>query len=177
VTGPAVSRASLFRRYGDKYAARFGAAEAMVVRRVISEIVGLIDREPARTDPDRAILDRLFPNAYPDDPHDGAEFRRLTYGDLARTKREQANVVLRTLPADGGVVALDAENAEAWLRALTDVRLALGLRLNITEDMDLQSAIDEAVAADPTSARVAQLCVYAYLTYLQESLVDSLMRQ
>jgi len=62
-----------------------------------------------------------------------------------------------------------------WLRALTDVRLALGLRLGITDDTDLEEELDAAVLHDPTSPRVGQLSVYAYLTYLQESLVGALM--
>jgi len=62
-----------------------------------------------------------------------------------------------------------------WLRALTDVRLALGLRLSITDDTDLETEIDNAVLHDPTSTRVGQLSVYAYLTYLQESLVGALL--
>jgi hypothetical protein len=55
------------------------------------------------------------------------------------------------------------------------VRLALGLRLAITDDTDLEDEIDNAVLHDPTSARVGQLSVYAYLTYLQESLVGALL--
>ena len=35
---------------------------------------------------------------------------------------------------------LDAEEAQAWLRALNDVRLALGARLDITEDDEEQMA-------------------------------------
>jgi len=72
------------------------------------------------------------------------------------------------------MVQLDEEEAEAWLRALNDGRLALGVRLELTDDSDLVDEIDDAVMADPTSVRVRQLTMYHYLTMLQESLLDSL---
>ena len=60
--------------------------------------------------------------------------------------------------------------------ALTDVRLTLGSRLGIDDDdVDIEEELDEAILKDPTSARVGQLSVYQYLTYLQESLVGALM--
>jgi hypothetical protein len=96
--------------------------------------------------------------------------------DLRSAKLEQAALLLDALPVEGGEVALDEEQAEAWLRALTDVRLTLGLRLGIADDdVDIEMELDEAILTDPTSARVAQLSVYQYLTYLQESLVGALM--
>jgi hypothetical protein len=72
-------------------------------------------------------------------------------------------------------VKLDTESAEAWLRALNDVRLALGIRLGIHDETSLESELDDAVMRDPTSSRVFQLSVYAYLGYLQESLLDALV--
>ena len=73
------------------------------------------------------------------------------------------------------VVECDDEAADLWLRALTDVRLALGTRLGVLDDTDIESELDEAVLRDPTSARVGQLSVYAYLSFLQESLVGALI--
>ncbi len=69
---------------------------------------------------------------------------------------------------------LDAEAAEAWLRAINDARLAMGIRLDISDDTDLGEELDDAVLRDPASSRVFQLSVYAYLGYLQESLLNAL---
>ena len=69
---------------------------------------------------------------------------------------------------------LDGEEAEAWLRAINDARLAMGVRLQIRGDTDLGDELDEAVLHDPSSSRVFQLSVYAYLGYLQESLLNAL---
>lgn len=164
----------MFRRQGDRYVATFAVDEVRVLRKVASEVVGLLTDGFDHSDP---VVGRLFPDIYPQRPEDSAEFRRYTEGDLKTGKIDQAGAVLAALPgADGGEVRLDAEAAEAWLRALNDARLAMGVRLEITADTDLSAELDEAVLADPTSARVFQLSVYAYLGYLQESLLDALTR-
>ena len=162
---------TMFSRRGGSCVARFDAVEAEVLYEVLSEVVSLLSDGFDRDDP---VVERLFPDVYPDDPAGSADLRRYTDGDLKATKLDQAGVVLDALPRGGGKVKLDGEQAEAWLRALTDARLALGLRLDVRDDTDLEDEIDEAVLADPTSARVEQLSVYAFLTLLQESLVGAL---
>ena len=79
-----------------------------------------------------------------------AEFRRYTEGDLKTAKIDQAGAILAALPGRaGGEVRLDAEAAEAWLRALNDARLAMGVRLEIKDGTDLGEELDDAVAEDP----------------------------
>ncbi|HEX6499924.1 MAG TPA: DUF2017 domain-containing protein [Micromonosporaceae bacterium] len=164
---------SMFRRDGGYCVARFSADETRVLRQVASEVIALLTDGYDRDDP---VVGRLFPDVYRDDPVDSAEFRRYTEGDLKTAKIDQAGAVLAALPSSGGTeVRLDAEAAEAWLRALNDVRLALGIRLDVRDDTDLEQEIDDAVLRDPTSARVGQLSLYAYLGYLQESLLDALI--
>ena len=53
-------------------------------------------------------------------------------------------MVLATLPEEGGRVRLTQEQAQSWLRALNDVRLALGAGLDVTEDRDEMLARVEA---------------------------------
>ncbi|WP_329019818.1 DUF2017 domain-containing protein [Micromonospora rifamycinica] len=163
----------MFRRQGDRYVATFAVDEARVLRKVASEVVGLLTDGFDPADP---VVGRLFPEAYPDDPAGTAEFRRYTEGDLKTAKIDQAGAVLAALPESaGGEVRLDAEAAEAWLRALNDARVAMGVRLEIKDGTDLGEELDDAVAEDPTSSRVFQLSVYAYLGYLQESLLNALI--
>ena len=114
-----------------------------------------------RADP---VVERLFPDVYPDDPASTADLRQYIDGDLKTAKIDQAGAILAALPAAGGTeVSLDDEAAEAWLRALNDVRLALGIRLEVRDDMDIEEELDEAVLRDPTSPRVGQLELYGYL--------------
>ncbi|UWP87680.1 DUF2017 domain-containing protein [Dactylosporangium fulvum] len=164
---------TMFVRSGTVCVARFGPAEAAVLNEVMLEVVTLLSEGFDRTDP---VIERLFPDVYRDDPSASADLRRYTEDDLRSAKLEQAAMLLDALPVEGGEVALDEEQAEAWLRALTDVRLTLGLRLGIIDDdVDIEAELDEAILKDPTSQRVGQLSVYQYLTYLQESLVGALM--
>ena len=163
---------SMFRRNGRHCVATFAVDEVRVLRKVAAEVVGLLTDGFDRDDP---VVGRLFPDIYPDDAENSAEFRLYTEGELKTGKIDQAGAILAALPSSGGgEVRLDAESAEAWLRALNDARLAMGIRLDISADTDLGEELDDAVLRDPTSTRVFQLSVYAYLGYLQESLLNAM---
>ncbi|WP_333762240.1 DUF2017 domain-containing protein [Streptomyces sp. IBSBF 2390] len=136
------------------------------------------------------VLRRLFPDAY-GDPEEAAgsparaeerrahsaEFRRYTENDLRAGKRENALAVVRTLdalaPVDegGAVLKLSPERSRQWLGALNDLRLAIGSRLEITDEDDtdlLYRLPDE----DP---RKPMVMAYLWLGGLQETLVTTLM--
>ena len=164
----------MFRRQGDGTSRTWPWTRSGCCAKVASEVVGLLTDGFDHSDP---VVGRLFPDVYPDDPASTAEFRRYTEGDLKTAKIDQAGAILAALPdaGEGGEVRLDAEAAEAWLRALNDARLAMGVRLEIKDGTDLGEELDDAVAEDPTSSRVFQLSVYAYLGYLQESLLNALI--
>jgi len=129
----------------------------------------LDDAGPPAAPPEDPVLARLLPDAYGDDAEAAGEFRRYTEQGLRSGKVAAARTVLGTLPSSGGRVRLSAGDAEAWLRSLNDVRLALGVLLGITEDYE--SELGDVDRADPRSA---YLQVYDWLTYLQETLVRAL---
>jgi hypothetical protein len=164
---------SLFQRHGEHCVASFPADEVAVLRQVSAEIIGLLTDGFDRGDP---VVDRLFPDLYRDDQAAANELRELTEGDLKTGKIDQAAAILAALPSSGGaVVQLDEEGALAWLRALNDARLALGIRLGITDESDLLDELDEAEMHAPASFRVRQLTMYGFLSMLQESLLDALV--
>ena len=68
---------------------------------------------------------------------------------------------------EGGEVRLDGDQAAAWLRTSNDLRLALGTRLDISEDTEPPE--------DVADEEDQQLAVYYWLTALQGSLVDALV--
>jgi hypothetical protein len=162
----------MFRRKGSHCVATFAVDEVRVLRKVAGEVVALLTDGMDHGDP---VVSRLFPDTYPDRPEDSQEFRRYTEGDLKTGKIDQAGAILAALPDEGeGEVRLDGEAADAWLRAINDARLAMGTRLDITAETDLSEELDQAILIDPGSSRVFQLSVYAYLGYLQESLLNAI---
>jgi hypothetical protein len=90
----------------------------------------------------------------------------MTESALRSGKAADLATVRATLPPTGGEVRLDADQAAAWLRTTNDLRLALGTRLDITEDTEPPD--------DVTGEEGQQLAVYYWLTGVQGSLVDAL---
>jgi hypothetical protein len=115
------------------------------------------------------VLARLLPDAYNDDPEAAGEFRKYTESSLREAKKYFAQTMLETLPPGGGRVKLSAEQARDWMRALNDVRLMFGVRLEVTEDFEEQLA-----TLDPQDPRLAAFEVYGWLGAVQESLVRAI---
>jgi hypothetical protein len=72
------------------------------------------------------------------------------------------------LAGAGEVELADPDAARRWIQLLNDLRLALGTRLGITEDDDHE--------LDPTDVRAQPRLVYYWLTAVQDSVVQGLMR-
>jgi hypothetical protein len=117
------------------------------------------------------VLARLLPDAYQDDPEKAGEFRRYTESSLREAKKYFALTLLETLPPSGGKIKLTGDQARDWLRALNDIRLMFGVRLEVTEDFEEQLA-----GLDPKDPRVAAFEIYGWLGAVQESLVRALAR-
>jgi hypothetical protein len=119
--------------------------------------------------PEDPVLARLLPDGYRDDPDAAQEFRKYTESSLRSAKQQAAQEMLDTLPEAGGKIQLTHDQAHAWLKALNDVRLALGVRLGVTEEFEEQWG--RLRADDPQWAAYE---VYAWLGAVQESLVQAL---
>jgi hypothetical protein len=178
-------------RVGDTVMTKLDRREATVLRGLITQIDGMLrgraDEAPQdelaeltgiRTGmtsaPEDPILARLLPDFHrlddagtdKSDQDSAAALRSLHEPELLDLKSGVAGVVLDTCPPDGGTVKLSLEQAEAWLSAVNDVRLALGTTLDVTEDMP-----DELPEDDPRSPHLG---VYQWLTWMQEHLVLAL---
>jgi len=143
-------------RDGD-YHLRLSDAERELLRRLPAELLALLAAEP-----DDPALRRLRPTAYEDDPEAEGEYRRLMEGELEAGRREALQVLAETAARD----RLTPDELDAWLRALTDLRLALGTRLDVTEEVYAR----EIDARDP---QAHELSVFAYLSWLQEQAVEA----
>ena len=76
-------------------------------------------------------------------------------------------LAMRAVQAPAADVVLAEEDANAWCGALNDLRLVLGDRLGVTEDL-YEDGID------PDDPRATELALYGWLTWLQGELVEAL---
>ncbi|GAB3672646.1 DUF2017 domain-containing protein [Saccharopolyspora tripterygii] len=174
--------------------AEFSQQEAAVVRGLVGQIKDMLtaraDEAPKdelaeltgiRTGPsappeDRVVA-RLLPDFYRRDPVTGdtdeedanaaGAMRSLHEPALLEAKTNAAQLVLETCPPMGGKVKLTSEQADNWLTALNDVRLALGTALDVEDDMPDELPEDD--------LRREHLGVYQWLTWVQDSLVSAIL--
>lgn len=178
-----------FRRTRHGLEIKLSRAEATMLRQLAEDLIGLLesDSAPVPADPLEAlvgmsltptpppedpVLARLLPDGYTDDDEAAADFRRYTEPELRSAKRSALRAVATTLGHDGGKTVLNVDTAALWLMAINDLRLALGTRLEVTED--LYDSLDRMAPDDP---RLPHLAVYEWLGGLEESLVRALAGQ
>jgi hypothetical protein len=149
-----------FVRRHDGIERRFTSSERRMLTNLaggVLDAMGSADDVASYDDP---VVARLLPVAYPDDPDAAAEYAGATRSRLARAKSEAARRLVADLEeAPGGVVHLDEAAAIRWLTALGDLRLALAERVGIDEVQ--------------RSVHTPQGMLYAWLTWLQGSLVEA----
>jgi len=93
--------------------------------------------------------------------------RSLHEPEIIDAKRQAAQRLLATIPANGGKFELTEDDAHAWAASVNDLRLALGTMLGVTADGPHQLPPDHPMAG--------HLDVYQWLTVLQEYLVLGIM--
>lgn len=146
----------------------------------LARMVGL---SPGAAVPQDPALARLLPPASVDDEAAALEFRRLTERDLRTGKRENLAVAAQTMAraregqpgAEHTELVLSDAEAQAWLLALTDVRLVLGERLGLRTDEDADTLMAMLAGADPDDPRAYLAAVYDFLTGYQEMLATVLL--
>ena len=133
----------------------------------LARIVGISGDSPVDR-PDDPALRRLLPDAY-EDADGAAEFRRLTDADLRTEKVANLRRLLAGATATGGVVRIGPDEVDAWLAALTDIRLVLAERLDLTEDHDHLPQFE------PEDPRLPLLLAYLWLSELQDWMLELLV--
>jgi len=144
--------------------ARDGGIELTLSRDERTLLAGLAAELRALLDGDTGepSLRRLFPPAY-EDAADERAYRDLAGESLLDGRRAALELLAETVDRD----RLSAEEADAWLRALNDLRLVLGTRLDVQEDTFAADLRRD----DPNAPALA---VYGYLSWIQEQLVAAL---
>lgn len=161
------------RRLPNQVEISLDSAEVSLLGGMAEQLRPVLTGEAANTDLD-PIRERLYPRAYLDPTEDDAEdeWQLAVHGDLVRERVEALDALTRAvLNADKKrsqrVVRLSFEDTERWLTALNDARLALGMRLGITEDLDFDAVPD-------AERNVYE--IYGWLTYLQGELIETLLK-
>ena len=178
-----------FRRALGRYVATFDAVEVRILADLVDQVRSLFAERRAVSDdplavltgiaaapatpPEDDVLARLLPDFTPDDAVLAGGLRQLHEPAIIAAKDAAATTLLDTLPPGGGAVHLDEEQAQAWIAALNDVRLAFGVRLGLDRD-----DVRPGPTGDPDADRVqeATLAAYDWLTAVQDSLVQQMLR-
>lgn len=149
-------------RAGDQLRLRLEPGEAEVLRQLIDELLEVLRTEEA----DDPVSQRLFPDAY-DSAEDTAAYNELVSDQLRRDKIASLQGVRNDLGHGEVDVSLSRQSSEIWLTALTDLRLALGTRLDMTEE---KMAAD----LDPQDPQAPWLAVLHWLGWMQESMLQAM---
>ena len=121
----------------------------------LDALIGITDNPQVPTDP---AVSRLLPVGSSDEEA-AAEYRRYTERDLRERK----------------IANLDEEHARAWASALSDIRLVLATRLDITDDARAEE-IHRYVDWSQIETEDEYLAmVYNFISWVQESLMSALM--
>ena len=142
-------------------------AEGLVLCSMPQRIEALLSSEGFN----HRVVERLFPIAYEDSTRE-AEYRKLLGDDLRRSKRESMETFKRTLEdleiSQEGIQILIAEEAVGqWLAFLNDLRLYLGIELDITEN-------DWSASIDPDESLEEEFALLHLLTWLQQCILDAI---
>jgi hypothetical protein len=149
-----VSKRLVSRRRDGRFDIRLGSDERSVLGAVLGELRELI------VQPDDPSLRRLFPPAYPEDAQRENEYQVLTHDELLDRRLAAIDTVEASLRSD----VLDQEQLMAWMSAVNDLRLVLGTRLDVAEDMDLP---------EPDDPDAPAFGLYHFLSYVLAELVDA----
>lgn len=141
--------------------------EAQLLRELCKEMRTLLEADIPRVDP---VVARLFPDAY-DDESDARAFHDLVGDELRTHKLNALRTVEGGLGPDGpATLSFTDSEVDSWLTFLTDARLAIGTRLDVTEEtMDKEPDAD-----DPDAPAYS---VLHYLGWLQEATLNQMTEE
>jgi Domain of unknown function (DUF2017) len=158
------------RRHDGAVTLRLLPDEAQLLVQVLGELRTMLEGSP-----DDPVMRRLFPTAYLDPTEEDREreYEVLAHASLLRTRLDSLAELLAVLePVARGTkrveLVLADEQVGRWMGVLNDVRLALGVAVDITEDVDP----DDYELDDPKRLGVE---IYALLTWFFGELVELLL--
>jgi len=144
------------RRRDGRYAIKLDPSVRAVLVTMSEQLAPMIG-------PDDPMTRRLFPPAYAGDDHLGSEteYRSLVDNALINHHRQAFSVLTETAQAD----TLSESELNAWLSAIGSLRLVLGTRLDVSEEM---------VAPEPEDPTAPEYALYELLGQLQFLMIEVL---
>lgn len=112
---------------------------------------------------DDPSITRLFPTAYANDPERDAGYHALVRDELLERRYASIDIIESTLA--GG--ELDGDALSGWMRAVNDLRLVVGTRLDVSEE-------DDPSDIDPDDPDAGLWQIYHYLGMLLVFIVDAM---
>jgi Domain of unknown function (DUF2017) len=178
---------------GPRFRSALAAHEAALLTNLVTAMIDLLDERESSSPSDELeeitgiktgnsvpppdpMLRRLLPDFHklgdadpgPDAPDSlNSALRSLHEPEIIDAKRVAAQQLLDTVPENGGRLELTEDAANAWITAVNDLRLTLGVLLEIGPQGPERLPADHPLAA--------HFDVYQWLTVLQEYLVLVLM--
>jgi hypothetical protein len=159
---PLLGRGGPIRRERDgTFTVRISEAEQTLVKSLLAQLRTLLRLEGGGDLDEESGVRRLFPTAYPDRDDLEAEYREMVHDELLQDRLSAIDQVEQTIV----LPSVDQDQLGAWLRTFNDLRLVLGTRLDVSEDMG---------PIDPEDPDAPALAAYEYLGWLLECTVDAL---
>ncbi|MEB4210623.1 DUF2017 domain-containing protein [Mycobacterium sp. 94-17] len=179
---------------GPRFRSSLASHEAALLTNLATAMIGLLDERDSSSPADELeeitgiktgnaeppkdpTLRRLLPDFYRPDGQDtarpdaadslNAALRSLHEPAIVNAKRVAAQRLLGTVPGDGGKFELTEDDANSWVTAVNDIRLTLGVMLEVGPQGPERLPADHPLAV--------HFDVYQWLTVLQEYLVLVLM--
>ena len=149
----------------DGVTVSFDSQEADVLRRLLSEMEDLL----LSAGIEDAVMERLFPDAYPEEePEAREDYRRYAVSELERMRTQAVQDAIELAGSHGPLdLVLDEGNASMWLSLFTDIRLAIGIRLDVDEEK-MEAPID------PRDPEAAALSVMHWVGWIQQEVIERL---
>jgi hypothetical protein len=178
---------------GPRFRSALAAHEAALLKNLAGAMIGLLDERESSSPPDeleeitgiktgnadppkeptlrRLLPDFVKPGDEPSEPEAAerlnAALRSLHEPQIIDAKRVAAQRFLDSVPDNGGRFELSEDDAGAWVAAVNDIRLTLGVMLEVGPEGPERLPADHPLAV--------HFDVYQWLTVLQEYLVLVLM--
>jgi hypothetical protein len=148
--------APIRRRRDGRYAIQLDPAVRTLIAATAEQFASTIE-------PDDPMARRLYPPAYPGGSDHAAEkeYRALVDDALVTHRRQSLSTMCDTAHAK----ALSEEGLHAWLSAVESIRLVIGTRLDVSEEM---------IPPDPADPGATDYALYDLFGQLQYLIVEVL---